>query len=402
MLYKINDRGEFLPFYGWTAIMEIENSVSFIEKFIESNSVLKKYFSPLPAKSYHMTLYNIWCNGRELLPYQKWYINEKFPKNIEEYINKSKNYGLFNPNNCMEALLQHLQCLLDEEWEKTVFKCCNISHQGSTLTIFVEGNEDRLQHINKLRQNFISSTGIDDNMSYYHITLAYQYKDIPVEDKNKVLYEIKNLSNLMNNYEFNLTKPFVASFNDMTKFTPCFDNSQKCLGFLVPDFYTQKELTKFGIDITAPMSSFKVNPLPFEYSTTFGGIHISMFRRKKYTKECLTQLKTIGNEFKNSLKKPWSLPENSKIVSSEFQSNIIFEAPELKNICEFAKLQGWSNVVNSNFHIGLYSSSLTTKPTHQQETEILRCLKSAKWGFILSIDNGDKRFHFDWNTFIPV
>ena len=59
-------------------------------------------------------------------------------------------------------------------------------------------------------------------------------------------------------------------------------------------------------------------------------------------------------------------------------------------------------MVKDNYHIGLYSSELTLRQTCDQESKILSCLKEANWGFILSIDNGDKKFKYDWNTFTPI
>jgi hypothetical protein len=59
-------------------------------------------------------------------------------------------------------------------------------------------------------------------------------------------------------------------------------------------------------------------------------------------------------------------------------------------------------MIKDGFHLGLYSSTLEQTHTHQQESHILNCLYKANWGFILSIDNGDDNFKYDWNTFMPV
>lgn len=392
---KINETGEYTPFCGWTTISNVQNSLHFIEKFLVANPILKKYFSALPASSYHMTLYNIWCNGKNIIPYQK-----QCQKNL---IYNPNEYGFYNPQNCMDALLQYLQCILnEEEWDIPVFKCSDMGHWGSNLTILVGGSEDTLINqvqIDRIRQKLMTAVNVDDKMPYYHITLAYQYQEIPENMTENVAIEIKKLYQLVIDNQILLSKPFIASFKDMTKFTPCFNNSKHCLGFLVPEIDSHEVLKNFGVDITTPMRSFKVNPTPFEQSTTFGGIHVSIFRRREYNKDCVDQIKNISEEFKKTMGKPWTLPSNAKIIRGNFQSTIVFESLELQKISKFAKLKGWPQVVTENFHIGLYSSSLQTRPTEQQEYDILNYLKSVKWGFILSVDNGDKKFKFDWNTF---
>jgi hypothetical protein len=68
---KINTNGEYRNFYGWTVISMIENDLKFIENYISNHNTLRKYFSALPSTSYHMTVYNIWCNGKGLLNHQK-------------------------------------------------------------------------------------------------------------------------------------------------------------------------------------------------------------------------------------------------------------------------------------------------------------------------------------------
>ena len=75
---KININGEYTKFYGWSIILPVENDLKFIENFIKNNNVLNKFFSGLPSSSYHMTLYNLWSNGNELIPNQKEFIKKNF------------------------------------------------------------------------------------------------------------------------------------------------------------------------------------------------------------------------------------------------------------------------------------------------------------------------------------
>ena len=89
---KINDKGEYTPFYGWSVILNIDTDLKFIENYIKNNNMINKYYSALPSESYHMTLYNIWCNGSELLNHQKRVIDTNFAPDMIELLGKqSKN-----------------------------------------------------------------------------------------------------------------------------------------------------------------------------------------------------------------------------------------------------------------------------------------------------------------------
>jgi len=57
-------------------------------------------------------------------------------------------------------------------------------------------------------------------MGGYHITLAYKYKDIPLEVQEVINNEIKTLNILLKNQTIILSKPSVKYFTNMKNFVP--------------------------------------------------------------------------------------------------------------------------------------------------------------------------------------
>lgn len=407
---KIDSKGNYTPFYGWTLISNVIDPMcyNYIYNYIANNNILKKYFTALPIDSYHMTIYNIWCNGKNFLPFQENYIKSNFNPTEQDILrNQAKNIEPFNPNGFMDKFMEKIDCKVIDKDVKTYttqymsVNCTELKYTGSTLCMIVNGD---FLKANKLRENISNYLDDNDNMSYYHITVAYQYKLCDNNEDTELIQNALNILNILTqNVKFNLTNPFLAVFNDMTKFTPCFNKNKEkmCITYLVPDKHTQIELKKYGFDITAPIISFKKNPTRKEKNTKFGGAHISILRRKKYTSDCNKELKKLTEIFKMQTDKNWSLPQTSFIKRNNFQSNIIFNCDILAKTAIVANENHIPMIMNG-FHIGLYSSTLEHNHTPQQENDILNCLYKANWGFILSIDNGDTNFKLDWNTFIPV
>jgi len=65
-----------------------------------------------------------------------------------------------------------------------------------------------------------------------------------------------------------------------------------CYGYFVPDREAQRQLAGLGFDLTAPKRSFDPGqpPLP-AVGTCFGGAHVSVLRRCKFSPGCLDQLR---------------------------------------------------------------------------------------------------------------
>jgi hypothetical protein len=218
---KINNNGEYRNFYGWTVISMVENDLKFIENYISKHNTLSKYFSALPSSSYHMTVYNIWCNGKGLLNHQKKFIQKNFSvekrKDIE---NESKLIKFFNPNGCINDLLYRLHF----ECQKNTFDRCTLTikeilYSGGTLKIIFK-ESPVFDKINICRNVNTKVCENDDKMGEYHITLAYRYADVDQSTLNAINYEIYVLNIILADQTITIDKPSVMYFSDMKKFVP--------------------------------------------------------------------------------------------------------------------------------------------------------------------------------------
>ena len=219
---KISQNGVYLDFYGWSVISMLDNDLKFIENYISNHNILNKYFSALPSETYHMTLYNIWCNGKKLLNHQKRFLQQNFSQdNVITLENESKKYNnYFNPGGCINDLLFKLSFVCNNHgYKKEKIKINNIKYNGNAIRLSLK-NSSKLDKINKIRNNCINVCEQNDGMGSYHITLAYKYKDIDTDTFSKIDNEIKILNILLQNQTIILSKPSVKYFTNMKKFVP--------------------------------------------------------------------------------------------------------------------------------------------------------------------------------------
>jgi hypothetical protein len=217
---KINTDGEYRQFHGWTVICDIKNDMKFIENYIKHHNTLSKYFSALPQSSYHITLYNIWSNGRPLLNHQKKYIEHNLPFQKNKLEDISKQQDFFNPGECINNLLYKLayECNQDT-WEEIRLKIKNVVFNGNTIRISVK-KWHVLDKMNNIRKRLTDICENDDGMGSYHVTLAYKYKDINEEEKKKIDHEVGILNLLLKDQSFILKRPSVCYFSNMKEFKP--------------------------------------------------------------------------------------------------------------------------------------------------------------------------------------
>lgn len=216
---KINKNGTYRKFYGWSVISMVQNDLRFIYNYIR-NSNLNNYFSALPSSSYHMTIYNIWCNGSELIPYQERFIKDEFgdDEKIKEEL-EEVGIGFFNPNNLMDTLFDELNNECSTYYQNTTkLNIKNVVYTGGNIQIRLSDSKS-FSGLTNLRDILISTGEYDDQMSCYHITLAYQYKDIPPDEIPIIEKSLNMLNKLLNKQSVIIDKPCVYSFRDMTAFT---------------------------------------------------------------------------------------------------------------------------------------------------------------------------------------
>jgi len=219
---KINTDGEYRNFYGWTVISMVENDFKFIENFIKKNSLLNQFFSALPSSSYHVTVYNLWCNGMPLLPHQQNFINKNFPQIKNELEKQSKLIGFFNPGGCINDLLYRIEFDCQQcNWDKLSLKMKKAEFNGNTIQIIFEENFDK---VNEFRKILLDTCKKNDNLKIFHMTLAYKFTDTNKDSEKLILAELDILNLLLDQQTITLNKPSLRSFKDMTAFYPFIDS----------------------------------------------------------------------------------------------------------------------------------------------------------------------------------
>ena len=216
---KINKDGTYRRFYGWTIISAVAHDLKFIENYIAKNRVLSQYFSALPSSSYHVTLYNLWCNGRPLLNHQHRILTASVsPEEYSMLKRQASTIGtLFNPKSCIDDLLYKLYFESRNTWKSLLLEVKKVHFNGNTIRIAVKKTED-IKKMNKYREKVTKTCEQEDGMGSYHLTLAYKYKDI--EDTASIEYEVGVLNLLLAGQTLKLGVPQVCSFSDMTTFEP--------------------------------------------------------------------------------------------------------------------------------------------------------------------------------------
>lgn len=217
---KVNTDGTWRKYYGWTVICPVIEDLIFLNNFITYNNILSKYFSPLPYSSYHVTLYNIWSVNSPLLACHKEYIN-KFPEETQKVLLDSSRSNFFNPRDCMNNMFAELQSVCNTNWDSVKLTINKVIYTGNTITItFIETESIRI--ISKCRKDLINKSKKNDNMRYFHMTLAYKCKTTDYNDNTNIQYELDALNLILKNQQILIRKPCVCSFEDMTNFTPLF------------------------------------------------------------------------------------------------------------------------------------------------------------------------------------
>ncbi|CAH1795302.1 unnamed protein product [Owenia fusiformis] len=218
-LQKINEKGEYLPFYGYTCIAMCKNNdqLKDLERFIAS-STLKKYFSPLPVSSYHMTLYNIWCHKDSLIPPIMQWMNRTGVNDL--------NSSYWLPKEALHTELESADNLAKNKLSEISVKVIpKLEFRSPHLTLFVDilGRQDK-DKVDQFRNECTKIFGHDDDALMqigYHITLAYQYEEVEEEDITQYNKDIQKLESMIKNLGvIRLKKGGVYVFPSMEKFIP--------------------------------------------------------------------------------------------------------------------------------------------------------------------------------------
>ncbi|RUS84847.1 hypothetical protein EGW08_007388 [Elysia chlorotica] len=211
---KIDSEGNYRPFYGYTVICmvsDLNGMPRLCEDFLQKAPTLQAHMSPLPASSYHATIYDI-------------FTQRDVPT---RYTSKS---GLVpSPHwTCVYSNLQQDMAQAQDDCEKVKsdWKFHKSEFNIGSQAILIEGtvsNSAELSMVEgKLKENF---GDIGKTVKRHHITLGYIFKEFGEEDLKKMKKELQILWEQVPN-EILLDAPNVCYFESMTEFLR-FRNLQK-------------------------------------------------------------------------------------------------------------------------------------------------------------------------------
>jgi Domain of unknown function (DUF1868) len=219
---KLNEQGEYLPFYGYTSVSMLEaekkNTIALdIENFIKKSSICK-YYSPLPHDTYHMTLFNIYSMASKPIPsVQRWIDVEggTIPKTVwlSEDVLK----------------IQHIRAsdALRKLPRKLKISDLKFYYKKGGLGVWVTLDKECEEAVVNLRKELAMIYEHEDEKLKLHVTFAYLFKPLPFNnpDLKKEEIELKRDLSKLNKMLNSLTQCFLYShniylYNSMTNYLP--------------------------------------------------------------------------------------------------------------------------------------------------------------------------------------
>ncbi|KAG4073217.1 hypothetical protein HA402_013477 [Bradysia odoriphaga] len=215
---KINQNGQYQPFYGYTIVAMIDPSLTTlaqrIEQFLRTSSLSASY-SPLPAATYHMTIFSIYqCGNRMIPPIKRW----------ADATGNIVSSSHFLPGNVLQNQNDKAMCIIDKylvEPLRIRYSRLIINERG--IKLLLEVDERSMMLIRNARDQFakiyenddMSLEPIDEKL---HMGLAYVYaptgRQLDVNERNELIELIERF----NGKTFVL--PSVYLFDSMTNYIP--------------------------------------------------------------------------------------------------------------------------------------------------------------------------------------
>lgn len=200
MTSKVDSCGRYLPYQGISFVCMIDDSElpiwSKLYDFLSKQQKLTEYYSPLPVSSYHFTVKN-----------------HKTAHDPSEFIS----YTLLNAKKISRM--------------GQVCKTYNYGHKVKMLDTYIRGSigiyikPDEEESLEMLRDELVSLGSFPEDDFVYHVTLGYQYKKIPKEEKKIVREQFQLLHDYIEflfrpvDYNFKVKPCDMVYFSDMTIFT---------------------------------------------------------------------------------------------------------------------------------------------------------------------------------------
>jgi hypothetical protein len=220
---KVNNDGSYRDFFGYTVICMLKDfeNYKWIEDFLKK-SILSKYYSPLPLNTYHMTTFNVWCQCAPLLRKYDEELKKVYKEQDYQKIKNAYNINLnhwYDPLNFMSILMINLENICNKyNWDTLRGKVKLTANRTIQFLIFLE--DDKINTLNQFRNDCSLICGHSDHGLVMHLTLAYQYKNIPEKEYSSLKNELIKLSKLVEDLVLTFKRPEPYRFNSMINYIP--------------------------------------------------------------------------------------------------------------------------------------------------------------------------------------
>ncbi|KAJ6646060.1 hypothetical protein Bhyg_01269 [Pseudolycoriella hygida] len=214
---KINRNGEYQPFYGYTIVAMIDpylvSVADQIEHFLRRSSLAKSY-SPLPANTYHMTIYSIYQCGNKIIPPVKRWLDAT---------GKTISNRTWLPDEVLRKQNEMATCILQKYLQDPLrieYASLNITERSVKLQL--KADEDSMERIRKVRDELVKiyedpDLSLEPINEKLHLGLAYVYAPAvnpDLEDWN----QLNKLVRVFNGAK--LHPPHVYLFDSMKNYMP--------------------------------------------------------------------------------------------------------------------------------------------------------------------------------------
>ena len=159
------------------------------EEFIKKSKVLSKYYSALPYKSYHMTLFNIWSMASKPIP------------PVQDWLDKGNELpnGSLLPKSVLknELLAAKQACRTHVNNDFTVTWKCRGKYKLSLSAIVDENTFSKIKAYRAECAKIFKHEDKNLMKIGYHITLGYLYKEPEKDALTLIDNELEKLGNLI-------------------------------------------------------------------------------------------------------------------------------------------------------------------------------------------------------------
>ena len=195
---KMDSMGRYTKFPGMTVVAPVkDDDMDFWLKICNSIVTYTEaldYFSPLPCTSYHMTTTNLYTQADDGGDDWEGFIRAISPRC--EVLHELLKTNSFEPALTFKSVITFGVIQLE------------VSLPAAQSAII---------------KDIAKEAGVQEGVpSFFHITLAYQYKDIPLSLETEINEQLQKRIKavLQSKKEVKLAPPTLCSFEDMTAFTP--------------------------------------------------------------------------------------------------------------------------------------------------------------------------------------